>query len=127
MPFQETYARQVTLPTLADYETKDRARATLAKGRLAAYWKHIVRAESFVYAVGALRLDRPAVAGVADDVRRIWEADANPPPWDLVKQFSGAVVAYVCELNGYRQVVRGTSPLKRKVGRDHWNMGQVLA
>lgn len=75
---------------------------------------------------GAIRLDRPAVAGIADEIRAAWEADTQPPNWGHLKQFSGAVAAYLCELNGYARVVGGKTPLKRRVGRKHWNMGQVF-
>lgn len=127
MTVLQTYSRQVVLPTLSDFDQKDRTRATLARGRLAPYWDLIVRAESFIHMEGAIRLDHPAVSGLADEIRHLWEAETSPPDWSYVKQFTGTVAAYVCELNGYQQVLGGNSPLKRKVGRPHWNVGQVLA
>lgn len=127
MPIRDTYIRQVVLPTLSDFDQKDRTRATVARGRLAPYWDLLVKPESFVHMEGAIRLDHPAVSGVADEIRLLWLADSNPPDWDYVKQFTGTVAAYVCELNGYVQVSGGNTPLKRKVGRPHWNVGQVLA
>ena len=126
MSVKKTYTRAVVLPTLADLEAQDPTRATLAKGRLAPFWKQIVRPDSFIQMEGAIRLDHPAIAGIADDIRQIWEAEPNPPNWGHVKQFSGAVAALVCELNGYQRAIGGRTPLKRKVGREHWNAGQVM-
>jgi hypothetical protein len=126
MPTTERYEREVSLPTLSDYEAVDKTRATLARGRFAAYWNHIVQAESFVRMEGAIRLGHPAVAGIADEIYSLWEKDSTNPSWGQVKQFSGSVAACMCDLNGYLRVTGGRTPLKRKVGRRHWNMGQVF-
>jgi TDG/mug DNA glycosylase family protein len=64
--------------------------------------------------------------GIADQIRAIWEADPNPPGWDYLKQFAGAVAAFVVEQNGYRRIVRGKSEVSLKVGRPHWNVGKVF-
>lgn len=126
MPSTATYTQQVLLPTLTEYEAHDRTRGAAAVGSLSSYWDHIVRAESFVKMEGAIRLDRPAVAGIADEIRAIWESDPSQPDWGYVKQFAGAVAAFVVELNGYRRIIRGSTQVSLKVGRPHWNVGKVF-
>ena len=48
------------------------------------------------------------------------------PNWDYVKKFTGAVAAFMVEMNGYQRIVRGTSEVSLKVGRPHWNVGKVF-
>jgi len=126
MPNTVTYMKKVQLPELSEYESHDPTRAAMAQGRLSLYWEHIVTAESFVKMEGAIRLERPAVAGIADEIRSIWESDPGSPDWDYVKKFTGAVAAFMVEMNGYRRIVRGTSEVSLKVGRPYWNVGKVF-
>ena len=125
MPASATYTRTVQLPTIQDYAQRDPSRSKLAQTTMAPFWDLIVSAESMVRMEVAIDLDRPAIAAMADKIRKLWESMPNPPDWGHVKQFSGSAAALVCDANGFRR--QGAKQNKKgRVGRQHWNVGQLF-
>ncbi len=126
MPSPATYSRTILLPTITDYTERDPGRARLATTTMAPFWDLIASAESMVRMEVAIDLDRPAVSAVADRIRALWEGMPDAPQWGHVKQFSGSAAALVCETNGFRRQQGGASDKKGRVGREHWNVGQLF-
>ena len=125
MPNPATYSRTILLPTITDYANRDPSRSRLATTTMAPFWDLIATAESMVRMEVAIDLDRPAVSALADGIRALWESMTDPPDWGHVKQFSGSAAALVCETNGCVRQGAG-SDKKGRVGREHWNVGQLF-
>lgn len=105
------------VPDVEEFTAKYRSFSALATGPGRGLFERIASPEGFFAARTATELGLPAVAGVAPLVEA--ERDRVPCSWDRLKQFAGAIVCAVMEVNGYRKTGE-----KRSVGREGFNRAE---
>ena len=124
MPIPTTHPVTCQLPTVTEFATRFPRYGNFAANEGKFLFDLLMTPESFIAAeVATAELDRPAVAGVAKRIRqavRLIPANQRPRKWGALKQFCGAVICTLMEVNNYRK-----TGLKRAVGVRGFNRGEV--
>jgi hypothetical protein len=109
-------------PTVDDFVVSYRNFTPLARDpKTQGLFAYLTSPEGYLDAVGATRLELPAVAGVA---QRCFELARDADlPWDLkTRQFIGALVCTVMAANGYRK-----TGSKKAVPHPAFRIGEVYS
>jgi hypothetical protein len=113
------YSMHVNLPEIEEFLESYSRYSSLVSGEGRPLFEAIMQPDVFIRASVISDIGLPAVLAVADDSRRIADANKKVSLDNFTKQFIGSVVCSLMEANGYSKTGR-----KRRVPHESFSVGE---